>query len=161
SVTVNGDLVQEPDETVLISLYLPKNATLQDTQGSVTILDDDSDTSVGLQASVGDFSVQASTTNGVHYAYLPVTLSRPAPSKVTVYYSISCTGRDAVSGLDYIYGSTGVLTFLTGQQTKQLTFQILPNQTDDEVKTILETITVSPGPAAVDDPAGAATIVDG
>src|SRR5262249_57021417 len=140
-----------------VNLYLPKNATLQDTQGTVTILDDDSDTNVGLQASIGDFSVHSSTS-GVHYASLAVTLSRPAPSKVTVYYSMSCTGTDAVSGVDYTFGSVGTLTFLAGQQTKQLTVQILPNQTEDEVKSILETITVYGGGAAAAGAARAGTL---
>jgi Tol biopolymer transport system component len=157
SVTVYGDLSQEPDETVLVDLSMEKNATLASSEGTVTILDDDSDTNVGLQASIGDFSVY-SATSGTHYADLPVTLSRPAPSTVKVTYSVTCT--DAEDGVDYVFQSTGTLTFLAGVQTKQLQFQILPNQTDDGVKTILESIRVSTGPAATNDTSGQGAIVD-
>jgi len=158
SVTVYGDTVVEPDETVDVSLVLANNATLANSLGTVTIVDDDSDPNVGLQASIGNLSVYASTS-GVHYAELPVTLSRPATSTVKVNYSISCS--DAESGVDYVLQNTGSITFHAGDQTKQLEFQILPNQTDDEVKTILGSIAVSAGPAALDDSSGEATIVDG
>jgi hypothetical protein len=158
SVTVYGDLLKEPDETVLVDLSMEKNATLANSEGTVTILDDDSDTNVGLQASVGDFSVEAAPS-GTHYAELPVTLSRPAPSTVKVNYTITCS--DAVDGGDYVFQNSGSVTFNAGDQSKQLKFQILPNETDDEVKTILGSITVSTGPASVDDNSSAATIVDG
>jgi hypothetical protein len=41
SVSVNGDLVQEPNETFFLNLSAPINATLSNTQGLGTILDDD------------------------------------------------------------------------------------------------------------------------
>ncbi|AVP95835.1 hypothetical protein C7S18_00850 [Ahniella affigens] len=41
NVTINGDTTGEPDETVLLNLTSPVNATISDAQGSGTILDDD------------------------------------------------------------------------------------------------------------------------
>lgn len=41
NVTINGDTTGEPDETVLLNLSSPVNATISDAQGSGTILDDD------------------------------------------------------------------------------------------------------------------------
>jgi len=41
NVTVNGDTTGEPDETVLLNLTNPVNATIADNQGMGTILDDD------------------------------------------------------------------------------------------------------------------------
>lgn len=42
NVVVNGDTSQEADETVLLNLSNPSNATIADSQGIGTILDDDS-----------------------------------------------------------------------------------------------------------------------
>src|SRR5262249_31156635 len=94
SVMVYGDTVKEPDESIDVDLSAPVNATLANTEGVVTILDDDSDNNTGLQVSLGDVTVEEANA-GAHYAYLPLTLSQPAPSTVKVYYSISC--GDAIS----------------------------------------------------------------
>jgi hypothetical protein len=158
SVKVLGDTIPEADESVFVDLSNAVNATLANTRGTVTIQDDDSDGKTGLQVSVGDFSVESAAA-GKHYAYLPVTLSQPAPSTIKVTYTITCT--TAQNGVDFTAQNQGTLTFLKGQQTKLLKFQILPDQTADEVKTILETIKVAKGPVAVDDNTGEATIVDG
>ena len=80
SVKVYGDLTPgESDETVLVDLSTPVNATLAKSQGIVTIADDDSDGNTGLQVSIGDFNVDEADA-GAHYAYLPITLSQPAPT---------------------------------------------------------------------------------
>lgn len=41
NVTINGDTAQEADETLFVNLSSPSNATLADSQGQGTILDDD------------------------------------------------------------------------------------------------------------------------
>ncbi|MBK8283463.1 MAG: hypothetical protein IPK97_00525 [Ahniella sp.] len=41
NVTINGDTTGEPDETVLLNLTTPLNATIADNQGAGMILDDD------------------------------------------------------------------------------------------------------------------------
>ena len=43
TVAVNGDLLDEPDETFLVNLANPANATLSDGLGQGTIRNDDSD----------------------------------------------------------------------------------------------------------------------
>jgi uncharacterized protein with beta-barrel porin domain len=46
-VTVNGDTTPEADETFVVNLSAPVNATLADAQGTVTVLNDDQPVSVG------------------------------------------------------------------------------------------------------------------
>jgi hypothetical protein len=41
SITILPDLVDEPNETFLVNLSAPSNATIADGQGVVTILDND------------------------------------------------------------------------------------------------------------------------
>lgn len=156
SVKVYGDTSIEPDESVLVDLSSPVNATIASSEGTVTIVDDDSDAKTGLQVSVGDFTTNSADA-GTHYAYLPITLSQPAPSSVKVNYSISCS--NAVDGVDYLFKNTGTVTFLKKQQTKLLKFQIAADMTDDTAKTILESISVALGPAAVNDNSGEGTIL--
>lgn len=157
SVTVRGDSSPEPDESVLVDLSSPVNATLGNTEGVVTILDDDSDGNMGLQVSAGNITVEEANA-GPHFAYLPITLSQPAPSTVKVYYSITCS--DAIAGVDYQAKHNGTLTFLHGQQTKQLKFTIDADMTVENAVSILETIKVTSGPAAVYDTQGDTTIID-
>ena len=57
--------------------------------------------------------------------------------------------------------STGTLTFATGQQLKNLSFNVFGNTVSEKLaKTIVETITVASGPAIVHAHTGQGTIVD-
>ena len=47
-VSVLGDTVDEPDETFVVNLSAPTNATLADAQGTVTIIDDDPQPSIAI-----------------------------------------------------------------------------------------------------------------
>jgi Calx-beta domain len=104
-VGVLGDRVWEPDETFLVSLSAPANATLADTQGVGTILDDDPP---GL--SVADLDT-VEPTSGARTAVFSVTLSPPSASPVTVGYAT--TALTASAGSDYD-DTSGTLTFDPG-----------------------------------------------
>jgi Tol biopolymer transport system component len=157
SVRVYGDLNQETDETVLVNLSKPVNATLDDGQGSVTIIDDDSDTNAKLQINIGDVEVEEAN-GGSHIAYVPITLSQPAPSAIKLHYSVSCAS--AVDGSDYVISLSGTLTFLKGAQSRSLKFSIPANQMPEQTKTFLDSISVVSGPAEVNVASGGGTIVD-
>ncbi|MCB1178108.1 MAG: hypothetical protein KDK36_11055, partial [Leptospiraceae bacterium] len=131
TLTVNNDLVDEPAETIIITLDTPVGATLgTNTTHTYTINDDDlapnvafdSATSIGLE-SVTSISV-------------PVSLSSVSAQVATVDYSV--TGGSATSGTDYNF-SSGTLTFPAGTITQYISFAV----TDDSLFEDDETIEIT------------------
>jgi len=80
------------------------NATISDSTGVVTILDDDAIPSI----SVNDIGI----TEGLS-GYITISLSNATTGNVTVSYTL--TGGTASSGTDYIY--TGGTALITGGNT--------------------------------------------
>ena len=74
SVTVNGDVAVEPDETFTVDLTNAVGASIADAQGEGTIQNDDAAT-----FSIGDVS-QAEGNAGTSLFQFPVTLSAPVSS---------------------------------------------------------------------------------
>src|SRR5262249_32317332 len=77
TVAVRGDTTNEADETFLVTLSNPVNATVADGEGVGTIVNDE--TSV----SINDVTV-VEGNGGTINAVFTVTLSAPGPSAVTV-----------------------------------------------------------------------------
>ena len=101
TVTVNGDTVAEPDETLSVSLSNPTNAMLgSSTVGMGTIVNDD--TSVSLAVS------PASVVEGDNFGNLVYTFTRAGVTSgaLTVNFNV---GGTATFGLDY--NQTGAATF--------------------------------------------------
>jgi hypothetical protein len=91
TVTVNGDVVSEFDETFTVVLSNPSGATIADGQATGTILNDDL---APVTVSVGDASVWEGDT-ATRTILVPVTLSGPSTTPVTVQYrlvGLSATG---------------------------------------------------------------------
>jgi chitinase len=107
-VAVRGDRVWEADETFVVNLSVPVNATLAGTQGVGTILDDDPQ---GL--SVADVDV-VEPVSGTRSAVFTVTLSPTSGSPVTVGYTT--TAVTATAGSDYD-DTSGTLIFDPGVST--------------------------------------------
>jgi hypothetical protein len=110
-VAVRGDRVWETDETFLVNLSAPVSATLANTQGAGTILNDDPQ---GL--SIADLDV-VEPVAGTRSALFTVTLSPPSVSPVTVGYATAAL--TATAGSDYD-DTSGTLTFDPGVSTQPL-----------------------------------------
>ncbi|MBI1804390.1 MAG: DUF11 domain-containing protein [Ignavibacteria bacterium] len=107
SISVNGDTKDEPNETFIVNLTNPSNATIADGQGIGTILNDDSQPTI----SINDISVNegnAGTTNAI----FTVTLSQVSAQTVTVNFA-TVNGTATVANNDYV-AKSGTLTFLPG-----------------------------------------------
>jgi len=115
-VAVQGDRVFEPDETFRVSLSSPSGATLAETQGVGTILDDDPP---GL--SIADVDV-VEPVSGTRPAIFVVTLSPPSVSTVTVGYGTAAL--TAAPGADFTAAS-GTLTFDPGVSTRAVGVTVL------------------------------------
>jgi hypothetical protein len=115
SIEVNGDRLPEPNETFVLNLTSPTNATIADDQGVGTILDDEP------RLSISDATVTEGNT-GTASATFTVMLDAASTDPITVSYA---TGdRTATAGSDY-QAASGTLTFAPGETSK--TVSVLVN----------------------------------
>jgi hypothetical protein len=126
SVTVRGDRVWETDETFVVGLSAPANATLAETQGVGTVLDDDPE---GL--SIADLDV-TEPVSGTRSATFTVTLAPTSASPVTVGYATSAGTATAASDYDDV---SGTLTFAPGVSTQSLGVTIRADALKEPVET--------------------------
>jgi hypothetical protein len=126
NVPLRGDRVWEADETLVVNLSSPVNATLADAQGVGTILNDDPQ---GL--SIADVDV-IEPVSGTRSAVFTVTLSPPSASPVTVGYATAAL--TATSGSDYDDAS-GTLSFDPGVSTLPLSVTIRADALAEGIET--------------------------
>jgi chitinase len=112
NVTVNGDVLDENDETFGISLSSPTNGTIADGTGVGTITDDDARPSI----SIADVSI---AEGNVGTATLTFVVGLSAASGRTVTVQWATADGDALSSSDYVAAS-GTLTFTAGQTSKNV-----------------------------------------
>lgn len=112
SVTVKGDVLDEPNETFFVNLSNSVNATIADNQGKGTIVDNDAPPTL----SINDVTVMEGNAGTVN-AVFTVTLATPSGQTVTVNYATA--NGTATAGSDYVSNS-GVLTFPAGSTTRTL-----------------------------------------
>ena len=114
SILVKGDLTDEPEETFLFHLYKGRevNATIVDTDGLGTLLDDD----VAPGISIDDVTL-AETDAGTTSALFTVVLSADSGQAVSVDFATA--DGTAQGGSDYT-PLTGTLSFSPGTTTQTL-----------------------------------------
>ena len=151
AVQVNGDLLDEADETLTLALSAPVNATLGTTSAVGTIVDNDPTPTVGI----GDVTLAEGQT-GTTAATFAVTLSAPSGRTVTVGFATA--DGSAVAPGDYAAVS-GVVTFAAGETSKPVTvlvngdIAVEPNET--------WTVALSaPSNATIADGTGLGTIIN-
>ena len=133
SISVTGDTVKEPNETIVVELLYPQNATIATPTGTGTITDDD--TTPGLSISSQRVTEGDSGSKNLTYT---VSLTAASTQQVTVDYADAGTGT-AMSGTDYTAITGGTLTFAVG--TTSQTFNVsVTGDTDMEPH---ETVVVS------------------
>src|SRR5207248_2979149 len=130
TVLVNGDTIDEVNETFTVNLSNPSNATIATGTGTGTITDDD-----GPTISINDVSVTEGNSGTVN-AVFTVSLSAASPQTVTVSCSTAnCTVNPATSGSDYVAISATTLTFNPGETSKQITVVVNGDTTDEADET--------------------------
>ena len=149
NVPVTGDAAFESDETFVLDLSAPSNATIADAQATGTIQNDEA---LPVLA-IADASVTEGNTGTVN-AVMTVTLSAASPQTVTVNYATADGSAAAAS--DYA-AQTGTLTFLPGVLSQTITLAV----NGDTVTETAETVNVnlsSPANATIADAQGVLTI---
>ena len=151
TVAVVGEAIFEANETFVVNLTNPTNATLGDGQGQGTINNDDPAPAL----TINDVTVtegNAGTTNAIFTVTLSGTTALPA----TVNF-ITANGS-ATAGADYT-GTAGTLTFAPGTTTQQVTVAVLGDLLDEVDETFFVNLN-TPGNATITDAQGIGTITD-
>ena len=140
NVSVTGDVVDESNETVVVTLSSPTNATLSATAGSATgtITDDDA-TPTSITLTVNDDSVDEG--DGDTTITVTATVDGTTRFGVAKTVSVSVAGSGTASAVDFAAVSDFDITIAAGAASKSETFTLSP--TDDSVDETDETITVS------------------
>jgi uncharacterized repeat protein (TIGR01451 family)/MYXO-CTERM domain-containing protein len=151
SVTVNGDTTNEIDETFVVNLSAPVDATLGDGQATVTITNDDGAPSLAIADAVL-IEGNAGTTN----LTFNVTLSAASGQVVTVGWATA--NGSATAGADYVAGS-GALTFAAGVTLQTVTVAVTGDLLDEPVETFVVNLS-APVNAILGDAQATGTIND-
>ncbi|MCC7263932.1 MAG: T9SS type A sorting domain-containing protein [Candidatus Latescibacteria bacterium] len=151
AVQINGDLLDEADETLVANLDLPVNATLADGQGIGTIADDD----LPPALSASDAS-ELEGDSGTKQLVFTVSLSAPSGRAVSVNWATA--NGTALAGSDYTAAS-GTLSFAAGEASKTVAVLITGEVANEPNETVLLNLS-APVNAVLGDGQGTGTIVN-
>ncbi len=118
TVDVTGDTTDEPDETFLVNLSNPVNASIADGQGVGTVQNDDATTPTFTIGSVTQGEGNAGTTSFV----FTVTLNPTSPSATSVDAATADGTATAADG-DYV-ANAQTLSFPAGTSTQTFTVTV-------------------------------------
>jgi hypothetical protein len=122
-VSVNGDLLNEADETFLVNLTNPVGATIEDSEGRGTITNDDPLPSLAVSdVTVGEGDAGTAAAN------FTVALSAPSGRTVTVAYATA--DGTAVAPVDYA-STGGTLTFTPPATTQPVSVTVNGDSLDE------------------------------
>lgn len=116
TVLVIGDRLGEVNETFLVNLSSPTNATIADGQGVGTIQDDEP------RISISDVTKSEGKKNQTTLFTFTVTLSATYDQAVTMSFR-TVNGTATTGDGDYV-ARTGTLTFAPGETTKTITIEV-------------------------------------
>ena len=150
-VTVEGDTVDEFDETFTVDLSAPSNGAIGDDSGVGTIIDDDPLPSLA----VSDASIPEGNA-GTSQITFDVTLSEASAKTVTVGWTTA--DEDAVAPGDYT-AAFGTLTFLPSDTTESISIDVQGDNVA-ELDEAFRIVLLSPSQATLGDDEGVGTIVD-
>ena len=149
--SIINDTLDENNETVIVTLSSPGNASLGSNQvHTYTINDNDDPPSL----SINDVSGNETAGN----REFTVTLSAASGLAITVNYATS--NGTATAGADYTAISATTLTFSPGQTTKTFDVAVLADSLDEANETVTLTLSSVSSTASISDATGTLTITD-
>jgi CSLREA domain-containing protein len=155
SVAVAGDTGVEGNETFLVQLSNPANATLADAQATGVINDDDIAGGGVPALSISDANVNEGN-DGTGNATFLVELSSPSSAVVTCSYATS--DGSAIAGSDYAIAQ-GTVTFSPGETSHSISVAIAGDRVVEPTETFFVTLS-SPMNATLARARGTGTILD-
>jgi hypothetical protein len=155
-ITVVGDTVHEPNETIGVTLSSPvgTDTSLGQSTATATIVNDDPVASKP-SLSINDVSI-VEGDSGTKPMTFTVKLSKASASTVTVKFATA--DGTAKAGSDYI-AKNGTLTFSPGQTSKPIVIQIKGDKIK-EPNEVFYVLLSSPTNATLGDPNGSGGIVN-
>jgi len=151
TVVVNGDTLNEANETFFVKLGNPVNTAIADGLGIGTISDDDPVPNI----SINDTAITEGV-GGTGYGSFQMNLSAPSGQAVTVSYST--TNGTATPGIDYV-DTSGTLIFNPGETTKTIIVLVNGDNAVEPNETFFVNIT-SASNAMIADGQGIGTILN-
>jgi hypothetical protein len=131
TVNINNDSSPESNETVIVSMGTPTNATLgTNTTHTLTIVDDDTP-NVNFSSATSNGAESTTTVN------IAVNLSTASTVTVTVPFSINASSTATGSGTDYTLTTSSPLSFAPGETTKNISLTINNDSLDENNETIV------------------------
>ncbi len=152
SVSVNGDLIDEENETFQVNLSNPINATIADATAVGTITDDDAPPTI----SISDETVTEGNS-GFVTAQFTVSLSAASGKTVTVNYATG--GGTANAGDDYTAIGNTTLTFTPGDTQKFVNVSVAGDSFDENNETFQVNLS-NPSNTTIADATAVGTITD-
>lgn len=129
-LTIVNDAIPEEDETLILSLANPTNASLRLERTTYTILNDDIPPEVG-------FSLTAdSAAEDVGTAAVVVELSAVSSRDVTVDYLVDAVSSSASPGADVLV-EAGTLTIPAGETTATIALEIVDDAVEEPDETLV------------------------
>jgi ribosomal protein L35AE/L33A len=151
TVLINGDVLNEVNETFSVNLSNPTNATIADGQGVGSILNDDATPTL----TINDVTVTEGNAGTVS-ATFTVNLSAASGQTVTVSYATA--DGTATAGSDYV-AAAGNLTFAPGETSKTITVQVNGDRIGEQNESFFVVLSNSSN-AAITDGTGQGAIMD-
>ncbi|MDC3012198.1 Ig-like domain-containing protein [SAR86 cluster bacterium] len=157
TITIAGiidDSVDEPNETVIVTLSNPNNATLgSDSAHTYTITDNEDTPTITI-----GISTSSSGAESVSSKVITVDLSGPSSQDITVDFTI--TGTATGSGTDYTLAN-GTLTISAGATSGTITISgIVDDNLDEADETVIITLSNPSNATLGSDNAHTYTITD-
>jgi ribosomal protein L35AE/L33A len=152
TVPILGDTLDEANETLLVNLTSPSNATISDSQGIGTITDDDASPAL----SISDATVTEGNS-GTVTATFTVTLSAASAQAVTV--SAQTADSSATAPSDYSAAGPTTLTFAAGVTTQSFAVAVAGDALNEANETFFVNLTSAVN-ASIADAQGLGTITD-
>jgi hypothetical protein len=150
-VTLVNDTLDEDDESVVVTLANPDNASIgPSSTHTLTIKDDDAAPSVSFSASATSRNEANATLN------LTITLSTASGKTVTVPFT---RGGTATDGADYTITGTS-RTITPGNTTANIGVTMIEDTTDEDDQTVIVTLVATPEASLGATPAHTLTIAD-
>ena len=152
TVQVNGDTLNELNETFFVNLSDAANATIADGQGVGTIINDDDPLP---SISINDVTVTEGNTGMVNAIF---TVSLSSASNQTVTVNFTTADGTATAGSDYVANS-GSVTFNPGETSKPTSVAIIGDTVVEANETFFVNLTIATN-ATIAKGQGVGTIVN-
>ncbi|GEM_PF-1092979 len=156
-VPVIGDTIDESDETFFVNLSNATNATISDSQGTGTIIDDDGTPPILPLVTISDVSALEGNSGTTNFAFT-VNLSTTSTETIALEFSTADGTNSATAGSDYT-AISDTLTFNPGETSKTVNVSVIGDTTVESDETFLVNLSNATN-AIISDPQGIGRILN-